>query len=208
MDTITAIEPQKRRGNRRSVYVDGQFVAGVGEEIVMELGLRVGQQVDGRRLVEVLTAEETRRAREYALTLLDYQARTAKELERRMLQKGYAEEAVAKVVSQLQNAGLVNDERFASEWVAGRVAHRPMGRSRMLWELRRKGVASEIVDEALEHIDEDTELDMALELAKKKLGGKPPEDPETKRRLAALLQRRGFHWGVVSAVLNRLAPEE
>ena len=208
MDTITAIEPQKRRTNRRSVYVDGQFVAGVDEEIVLELGLRVGQQVDGNRLAEVLAAEETRRASQYALTLLDYRARTAKELERRMLQKGYSEEAVAKVLAQLQRVDLVNDERFASDWVASRIAHRPTGRSRILWELRRKGVASEIVDEALEQIDEDREFEMALELAEKKLGGARPKDPETKRRLAGLLQRRGFHWGVVSAVFDRLAPED
>ena len=188
--------------------MNGQFVAGVDEEVALELGLRVGQQVDAERLAEVLRAEEIRRAREAALTLLDYRARTEKELERRLLQKGYSEDVVADVIKQLENVDLIDDERFAESWVASRVATRPMGRTRMTWELRRKGIAPETVEEALEMVDEEKEFEMALELAGKKLGGESIKDRETKRRLAGFLQRRGFHWGTISSVLDRLAPEE
>ncbi|MEN6519668.1 MAG: regulatory protein RecX [Armatimonadota bacterium] len=208
MDVITAIEPQKRRRNRRSIYVNGEFVAGVGEEVVVDLGLKAGQEVDGEKLAEVLRAEEVRSAREAALTLLDYRARTGKELERRLLQKGYPEDIVSRVVEQLGNIDFVNDERFAADWVASRITNRPIGRSQMKWELRRKGVAPELVEKALEQVDEDKEFDMALDLAVKKLGGKEIEDPESKRKLAGFLQRRGFHWEVVSRVIDRLLPED
>jgi regulatory protein len=107
MDVITAIEPQKRRGNRRSIYVNGEFVAGVGEEIVVDLGLKVGQQVNGEKLAEVLRAVEVRRAREAALTLLDYRSRTRKELESRLLQKGYPEDIISRVLEQLENVDFV-----------------------------------------------------------------------------------------------------
>ena len=208
MDTITAIEPQKRRENRRSIFVNGEFVAGVDEAVIVELGLKVGQHVDGERLTEVLRAEELRKAREAALTLLDYRARTQRELEQRLLRKGYAEDIIAQVLSQLEKVDLVNDERFASDWVSNRLINRPAGRSRMQWELRRKGVSSEIVDEALEQVDDETEFDMALELAQKKLGGKIIEDRDSRRKLAGFLQRRGFHWDIVSRVLDRVGPEE
>lgn len=208
MDTITAIEPQKRRGNRRSIFVNGQFVAGVDDEIIVQLGLKVGQSVDGERLAEVLQAEEIRRAREAALYLLDYRARTGKELERRLAQKGYSEDVIAEVIARLENVDLVNDERFASDWVSSRLTYRPTGKSRMMWELRRKGIAPEAAEEALEQVDEDKEFDMALGLAEKKLGGARLTDPVAKKRLAGFLQRRGFHWEVVSRVLARLAPED
>lgn len=208
MDTITAIEPQKRRGNRRSIYVDGQFVAGVDEEVVLDLGLKVGQQVDAERLAEVLREEETRRAREYALSLLDYRAKTRKELERKMLQKGYAEDVVATVLTRFEDIDLINDERFAADWVTSKLTYRPMGRTRLQWDLRRKGVAPEIVDEALEQVDEEKELEMALDLAGRKLGGAMPKDPDVKRKLVGFLQRRGFRWDIISRVLERLAPED
>lgn len=188
--------------------MNGEFVAGVGEEIVVDLGLKVGQQVDGEKLAEVLQAEEIRRAREAALTLLEYRARTQKELEQRLAQKGYSEETIAKVIEQLKNIDLVNDERFTADWVANRITNRPAGKSRMNWELRRKGIAPEIIEEALEQVDEDKEFEMALDLAERKLGGKTIEGPESKRKMAGFLQRRGFHWEIVSRVLNRLAPED
>jgi regulatory protein len=78
----------------------------------------------------------------------------------------------------------------------------------MKWELRRKGVAPELVEEALERIGEDKELEMALDLATRKLGGASVSDPESKRKLAGFLQRRGFHWDIVSRVLDRLATED
>lgn len=208
MDKITAIETQKKRNKRRSIYVNGEFFAGVDQEVVIDLGLKVGQQIDAEKLAEVLQTEELRKAREAALTLLDYRARTRREIETRLLQKGYPEDVIAKIVEQLENVDLVNDERFANDWVAGRLEHRPTGKSRMSWELRRKGVSPEAVDEALEQVDEDKEFKMALELARKKLGRADVSDPDTKHKLAGFLQRRGFHWETVSRVLNRLSPED
>lgn len=208
MSRITAIEVQKRRGERRSIYVDDEFVAGVDLEVVVKLGLKVGQQVDTERLEEILRIEELRKARECALTFLEYRARTGKELERKLLQKGYSEEVVAQVLDQLEDIDLVDDERFAADWVASRVEHRPMGRTRMTWELRRKGVAADAIEEALEQIDEETEFDMALEIARKKLGSSSAADPDVRRKLAGFLQRRGFRWEIVSRILDRLAPEE
>ena len=188
--------------------MDGQFVAGVDEVVVLELGLKTGQQVDGEKLAEVLRTEEARRAREAALTLLDYRARTTKDLERRLLQKGYPEDVVADVVKQLAEVDLVNDERFAADWVTGRLSGRPMGRSRMTWELRQKGIPPEMVDEALEQVNDEKELEMAFALAEQKLGGGRLDDPDTKRRLVGFLRRRGFRWETVSRVLEKLAPEE
>lgn len=208
MDKITEIEPQKRRNKRRSIYINGEFFAGVDQEVVIDLGLKVGQVVDSDKLAEVLRTEELRKTREAALTLLDYRARTRKELETRLLQKGYPEDVIAKVLEQLEGVDLVNDERFANDWVAGRLEHRPTGKTRMSWELRRKGVNPETVDEALEQVDEDKEFEMALALAKRKLGNAEVRDPETRNKLAGFLQRRGFYWEIVSRVINRLSPED
>ncbi|MGC8834640.1 MAG: hypothetical protein ACP5R4_11375, partial [Armatimonadota bacterium] len=44
--TITSIEPQKRRSGRCSVYVDNEFFLGVDSDVLVALGLAVGQKVD------------------------------------------------------------------------------------------------------------------------------------------------------------------
>ena len=204
---ITLIETQKRRGNRRSVYIDGEFFAGVDEEVIAVLGIKVGQKVDPEKLAEIVRTEELRKARESALMLLDYRARSRKEMETRLLQKGYPEDVVVAVIEQLERIGLMDDERFAADWVAGRLAHRPTGKSQMVWDLRRKGIAQEIVEQVIDQVDEEKELEMAMELARKKVGARSL-DEESKRKLAGFLQRRGFRWEIISRVLDRLAPED
>jgi len=122
MDTITAIEEQKRRGNRRSIYVNGRFVAGVDEEVVFALGLRVGQRITEERLTEMLRAENVQRARQAALNLLSYRPRTAEEICKRLLLKGYPADVVEEALMALTSVDLVNDEKFSKDWVANRPA--------------------------------------------------------------------------------------
>ena len=209
MDKITAIEPQKRRPKRRSIFVNGEFAAGVDQEVVLTLGLKVGQQVDEARLKEMLQAEEVRKAREAALNLLGYRSRSENELELRLKQKGYEEDIIQVVLTGLKRVDLVNDERFADDWVKNRMASRPMGRTRLSWELRRKGISAKMIDETLEELDEEKEYQAALTLAESKLNKSLDIDVRAeKRRVGGLLQRRGFNWGIVSRVLDTIFQNE
>ncbi|MDO8589131.1 MAG: regulatory protein RecX [Armatimonadota bacterium] len=209
MDTITAIETQKRRGNRLSIFVNGRFVAGVDQEVVLALGLRVGQQVSEERLARMLRAETVQRARLAALTLLSYRPRSANEISRRLMLKGYAPDVVDEALEALSQVDLINDERFSRDWVASRLEQKPMGKVRIAWELRQKGVAQDLVEQAVEGVDSETEYELALGLAQRKIrhfGGGVSVDE--RHRLAQFLRRRGFSWDVTNRVLGELLSEE
>ena len=209
MDTITAIETQKTRGNRRSIYVNGRFLAGVDGEVVFALGLKVGQQVSEARLAEMLRAETVQRAREAALNLLSYRPRSRNELSRRLALKGYPEDVVEDALAALARADLVNDERFTRDWVASRLQTRPMGATRIAWELRQKGIAKELVEQAVGSIDTETEYELALGLAQRKIKRAGAESSDDgRRRLASFLRRRGFGWDVISRVIEDLLPAD
>ena len=208
MDKITAIEPQKRRTDRVSVFVNERFLAGVDGEVVLTLGLRVGQEVSENRLAEVLRTESVQRARQAALSLLSYRQRSRDELQRRLILKGYAQDVVEEAIEALAGADLVNDEKFSKDWVANRLETRPMGKVRIAWELRQKGIAKELVERAVESVDSDTEYALARGLAERKIKhiGADPSDQE-RRRLALFLRRRGFSWDVTNRVIDELMPE-
>ena len=204
MGTITAIECQKKRGNRRSVFVDGEFVAGVHEEVIVALNLAVGQRFDPITLAELVRTETLRKARESALRLIGYRDRSVSELRRRLIGKGYAEDITDEVIDRFCRAGLLDDGKFSRDWVEARMASKPMGKSRLAWELRSKGVSAATVEEALENVEEEAEESAALELARARLGKMDPEDPSLKSRLGSFLRRRGFGWEVINRVLNEL----
>ena len=192
-----------------SIFVNGRFLAGVDGEVVLTLGLKVGQEVSEQRLAEMLRAENVQRARQAALNLLSYRARSQDELHRRLVLKGYPEDVIESALQALAGADLVNDEKFSKDWVASRLQNRPMGKVRIAWELRQKGIAKELVEQVVESVDSDMEYDLARGLAERKIrqaGGDVSDDE--RRKLASFLRRRGFSWEVTNRVLDELLPAD
>ncbi len=206
MPAITAIEPQRRKG-RYSIFVDGDFVIGIGEKVVVELGLRVGASMTAERLAETASAEERRRALDNAARMLESRPRSTREIRDRLKQKGYEEPVIEYVAETLTRNGLIDDAQFAAAWVDARSRSRPGGVRKLRTDLMLKGVAKETIDEAVSGVTEEDEVAMASQLLAKKARALP-DDPEARRaetqRLAGFLQRRGFGWSVVKQALAAL----
>ncbi|MCL5103724.1 MAG: RecX family transcriptional regulator [Armatimonadetes bacterium] len=208
MGRITAIEAQKRRGDRRSIFVDGRFVVGAHEEVVLALGLSIGQRFDEEQLVEIIRAETVRKARERALHLLSYRDRSISEVRKRLIGSDFPEDVVEDIVKELSGTGFLDDQKFSRDWVKARSASKPMGKTRLAWELRAKGVDAPVVDEALEDLDEESEFRLALATAEKKVHKADRDDPALKGRLSSFLRRRGFGWEVITRVIGEICPED
>ena len=208
MGVITAIEVQKKRGDRISIFVDGKFAVGAHEEAIAALNLRVGQTFDSERLAEVVNKETLRKARESALRLISYRDRTESEIRKRLVGNDFPEEIVDNVIDQLFRMGFLDDEKFSRDWVKMRTLSRPMGRTRLAWELKAKGVEQLKVEEALEHVDENAEYEMALSLVRKKAEKSDTSDPSFRNKTVSFLQRRGFVWDVITKALDEVCSQE
>jgi regulatory protein len=174
-------------------------------EVAAAAGLKVGQRVTVPDLQELARAEELRRVRESALAFLGYRARSRVELRRRLTRKGYDPALIEEALDALARSGLVNDAEFSQSWVRARTGSRPIGPNRIAAELRQKGVERELIDQALEVVDPDVELDLALTVGRQKVEQVRGEDPRAARRkLASALMSRGFSWEVVARVVDIL----
>ncbi len=208
---ITALEPQRRPG-RLNVFVDGQFIIGVGETVAADLGLRVGREITPDTLREVAGAEEVHKATEAALVLLEVRARARREVETRLAQKGYEEGIIAQVLEKLTRLGLLDDAQFAAQWVEAKTrvgGSRPVGRRRLSSELFGKGVAKDQIAEAVEKVTNEDELALARAAAGKKVRVVPTDRDALqaeRRKLMGFLQRRGFGWETVKQVTREALP--
>ncbi len=208
MGEITAIEVQTRRADRRSIFVDGQFAVGAHQDVVATLNLRVGQRFDADQLAEVIGKETARKAMESALRLISYRDRSEAEIRRRLSGNDFAEDVVDEVVVRLTNMGLLNDETFSRNWVKSRTAAKPMGRRRLAWELQSKGVSADTVEQALDGLDEQTEEELALDLARNRAAKSDVRDPKFRDKTASFLMRRGFNWNTIARVLDEICPRD
>ena len=208
---ITAITPQQRRSERVNIFVDGEFRLALALEVVRELRLRCEEAVDEATLERAAAADLRWRAREAALSLLGYRARSAAELRRRLLRKEFPPPLADEIVAELAQRGHLDDADFARAFVRDRTRSRPRGRGRLTQELRARGVAGEAAADAVAAVfREDALSDEALAraVAERWLGksGKDRSGPEARRRLHAYLARRGFFGDAARAAVAAVLP--
>jgi regulatory protein len=128
-------------------------------------------------------------ARALAVALLARRDFASKELHEKLEAKGFAPGATAAVIADLTRAGLLNDERYAQNYVAYH-AGRGQGPMRRAADLRRHGLAAELIDAALASGPDWNAL--ARKVCRAKFGQQPPGSWAQRARQARFLQYRGF----------------
>ncbi len=208
---ITALRENPRKLGRYAVHVEGKSVAVVGAAYLHEAKLAVGVTLDEAAGDRLLLAARKIEAFDRAAAALGRRARSAHELERWLLQRGFEHVDVADAVARLTEIGAIDDTQFARAFARSRALGKGMSRRRLTQELARRGVARSMADAAIadvmdeESVDERALLETA---ARKKLAAMQGQDPETvKRRLYGYLARRGYASDDIAAVVRTLLAE-
>jgi SOS response regulatory protein OraA/RecX len=183
--TITAL--RAARPGRVAVELDGAAWRTLPVEAVLRAGLAAGRRLDRprarllrrelRRLEALSAAGKALRGRDLA----------AAELEARLERAGVAPAPRAETLAVLDRAGLVDDRRFAVDRAAA-LARRGYGDAWIRWDLGRRGVAADLVEEAVTSLESER---VRLERVLGERGGGP--------RVARALARRGFGEEAVEA---------
>ena len=116
------------------------------------------------------------------------------------------EEEKTKILEYLLDNRFVNDERFAKSFVRGKVNQSDWGVNKIRYHLIQKGIAKEIIDEAIGQTDEKAYRQRLIDiLITKAKTVKAASDFEKKRKLAAYAMQKGFEGNLVWEVLGDLA---
>lgn len=123
--------------------------------------------------------------------------------------KRYSENIIPNVILWLENKEYINDELFATVWSQSRLKNKPVGRYRLNYELKLKGIDQEIIQKVLDKTYNDIdELTLARDLIKNKITSSEIKniriDPE---KIYNFLLRRGFSRGVSKNIYDELNNE-
>ncbi|WP_405084256.1 regulatory protein RecX [Microbispora sp. NBC_01389] len=148
-------------------------------------------------------------ARAICLRLLTMAPRTRAQLADALRKRDVPEEAANAVLERFSEVGLIDDEAFAAAWVTSRHAGRGLARRALAQELRRRGVAEETVEDALERLDPDEETETARRLVERKLAGTRGVEPQARmRRLVGMLARKGYSPGLAFRIVREAIEAE
>ncbi|MGI9015696.1 MAG: regulatory protein RecX [Euzebya sp.] len=108
--------------------------------------------------------------------------------------KDYPEEVVQAAVRRAVRLRVIDDRLFATAWVNDRGVNRGYGRSRLRRELARRQIPPELIDLALQELEQVDEVGQATQLARARAQRMPAtlEPHKVAGRLVGFLVRRGF----------------
>ena len=145
-------------------------------------------------------------AKDAALRFLAYRPRSEAEVRRR-LSRRYSPPIIEDVTAYLRAQNYLDDQAFASQWRTDRERHRPRGRGLLRQELKRLGVATEVIDRALSDMDEEDNAYRAGAKVARRLWEQQCSEAEFRRRLRDHLARRGFAYSLIGGAVARLWQE-
>ena len=205
---ITALEPQMNNPDRINLFVDGRFLMGVNTVIVLQVGLRLEQELSPEQLEQLHSEEIEQRAVDRALNYLSYRPRSREEVRRYLRRKETPPEIIETALERLDRLDFVNDRTFAGFWIESREHFSPRGARALKNELRMKGVERDVVDEL---VNDEQDEERALRAGRKKamslLNTSNIDYATFRNRLGPFLQRRGFAYQVVTKTVRELWKE-
>ena len=184
------------------IYADGTLIMRVAKKHFEKMKLRVGDEFEPEDYADSVAAIQLNDAYEFALTCLDFCQRSAAELTRKLISRGYVAPAAEAAVARLIEVGIIDDARYARR-IAETASRKNVGIYAMKRKLMSKGFSEEDTENALEALDDAQQLAACCAAADKlrpKYAALPAR--EARMKLSQALARRGFGWDTISQALD------
>jgi len=202
---ITTIRIGRGRGKRVNVFLDGKFAFSLEAEVAVRESLQVDQELTQGQVETLAGSDQFHRCFNAAVHYLSYRPRSESEIRERLQRRGFDGDSVEAVMARLKEQGLVDDVAFAQFWKDNRQSFSPRSRWLTRFELKKKGVADDIIDQIVDAVDD---ADSAYRAALSKAQSLPHSDYQSfRRRLGGYLKRRGFGYEVINQTIGRMWQE-
>ncbi|MEL7609974.1 MAG: regulatory protein RecX [Bacillota bacterium] len=130
-----------------------------------------------------------------ALDFLAPKQRTVLETELYLDEQNYGEFEVYQVIERLKELGLLDDARYAGEFIRSRLATKPVSRRKLRDQLLEHRIDRDAIESALLAVTDEIEQNNANQIAEKfnrQLSSL--EDEERRERVLRRLSSRGFEY--------------
>jgi regulatory protein len=152
---------------------------------------------------------QRRLAFDVAMDYLSYRDRTEQEMAAYLEKKKYTAKEIAACMADLKNYGYVDDQAYIVRICEENQLYKHFGKSRLRWELKRKGVSEQslhILEDCISEDDEMKNAAAAFEIASDKY--RTDGYAKRKQKIAAWMQRRGFGFETIRPLLAQINREE
>lgn len=206
---ITSIQTQKNNKERVNVFVDDEYAFSCDAELVYKYNLKNGIEVNLDFIKEIVSNDEFSKAKSTALKIFERSYKTEKEMIEKLQSRDFPDEVIQRVISFMKEYAFIDDEKYTQMYVKDKIKNR--GRNKIKYDLLRKGVDEEIINNKINSFDSEEEIDIAIELGSKKYNSiikREQDQRKIKQKLSQFLLSRGYTWDTINKVVRVLLKGE
>ena len=200
---IIDIQVQKRRKNRRSIFLDDGSVFGISEDVFFSIPVQIGDTLTDRELDNILVADNQQKILDFALNLLSYRMRSKVELMHRLKRKKFNEDGIYSVMEKLETKGYIDDQKFALAFAREKVRRKLIGPMALRSEFSVHMLDPDILEYTLkktyDEFPEHILMDQLLE--KRRVPMNKLLDLTEKKNALTTLRNKGFSWDRIQEIL-------
>lgn len=200
---ITDIVPKRKRLS--AIYIDGEFALKLDTETVISSPYSVGSNITDEQLKQLIEASGEKRAKEKALWLLSSRDHSKRELEAK-IRKSSDIDSAKKAVERMEELGLVDDEKFARRYAEQLINVKHLSKKGAKYKLIEKGIDKDLAEQILEELDPDPREHIERLIERKYQ--RYLSDEKGRRKTVAALQRMGYSWSDIKAVMSNYFEDE
>lgn len=198
---ITDVAVQQKNKNRVSVYADGEYCFSLDGADALRLGVKVGVEISQKDLETYNLESNLSKAKEKAFDIVTRKAVTEKELRDKLRDKGYDKTICDIVISTMQEYNYINDADYCERFFEYSVS-KGWGRSKIKFELKRRGVEDDVISTALDGFC-DNPVERIHNILSVKFAGVDLNDFKQKQRVIRFFASRGFDFDSISSALSK-----
>ncbi len=132
-----------------------------------------------------------------------YQDRSPMEVYNKLMQQGANVDTANAIINELKNENFIDEQRFAEAYTRGKFNNNNWGKVKISYALQQKGIAPDLIADALSTIDDQAYLETIKKLVKQKNGQiKLSDNWIRKNKIAQYVSNKGFEANLVLPIIN------
>ena len=193
------------RGDRYSIFIDDVFDGTLEAEILVKHKLKTGDEIGEEQWRQIKLENGKLSAFSRAVGYIEKSLKTQKQLQTYLKEKGFLQESIDDAVQKLREYGYIDDKVYAENYI--KTYKDKKGKIKLKFDLLSKGVAADVIEEALQEFVDGDEQYAACEKLLKKYVKNKPQDIKLKSKAYAHLFSKGFSGDIISRAIGKIFSE-
>tara|TARA_Y100000748_G_scaffold142853_1_gene119782 strand:+ start:186 stop:824 length:639 start_codon:yes stop_codon:yes gene_type:complete len=201
---ILSIIPKRNKKNIHTVTISNGSSFEVSKEIIQSKPLFEGLELDESDFDKIFVSENYFRVKEAGMRLLSYRMRSKKELNQKLIKKGFSIEVINDVMLEFEKKEWVDDQKFGLAFSRDQINRNKIGPIALKYKLKEYIDSLELIDQISNNIYSELDVEnIIIKVIEKYPPHKIEGDYNLRRKLINKLKRKGHYWQDIDSALHK-----